>query len=121
MLEKISETKSFQEYIEKYAKLPKEEKEKIIQRGNRTKPMVYIILPVANKIWKDYYSKNSYCLMGEEDKKILVGLVMLKEKFDERSMPLGARGMNQDELYQYQNWCESTSNYPRPFTKVSVK
>lgn len=117
-MEKISETKSFQEYIEKYAKLPKEEKEKIIQRGNRTKPMVYIILPVANKIWKDYYSKNSYCLMGEEDKKMLVGLVMLKEKFDERSMPLESRAMSDDELRQYQMWAEATGNYPRPFEVV---
>ena len=117
MLQKISENKGFANYkeiVNWYTQLSTEEKQKIKDKNDKKTKPIYIVFPVSKNEWKDWYGKGNHSLIGTEGDKMLVGLVMVKQHYDERTMPLGTREMTNEELRQYQLWCELYNNYPQP-------
>ena len=97
----------------------KEDKKKIKARGFRHTEPIYIVFGVSSVDWKNIYSKSSYCFMGKEGDKVMVGTIMAKKRYDERTLPLDVREMTDEDMRQYQLWAEATNNYPRPLKNES--
>lgn len=100
-----------------WARLSEQEREAIREkhRSPRKEPVIFVVFGTTKTQWENWYSKGTYCHMGQDKEVVKVGTSMARRFFDERIAPF-PREMTDDELWQYQQWCEQRWHFPRPMT-----
>lgn len=106
--------RKYQQFLKEWQDKTEEEKERIKKQSVKQEEPVYVIFGVSQTQWDNWYSKGSYCHMGKNEKGVMVGTVMLRRNLDERISPF-PREMTDEELRQYQLWCEAYHVYPQPY------
>jgi len=104
MLDKISIDKIFEPLEDGLRRRVEEEQ----VRRDKVIP-VWVTKKITKTEWKNYYSYHiSYCLLREEDGKLVIGFMVTNQ------VPDSCLPMTDDEIYIMNEYCKSRNIYPSP-------